>query len=780
MRRHLLVPVLISAAVLAVGQLDLDAKTPSSVVISQIYGGGGNSGATLTHDFIEIFNRGTDVVSLDGWSVQYASATGSSWTRTTLSRTIEPGQYYLIQQARGTGGTVALPSPNATGTASMSATAGKVALSRSSVVLAGDSPTGSDLVDFVGFGSANAALGRPAGELSNTTAAIRRNNGCADTRNNGADFVIGVPSPRNTSSPKNPCSPLGPRITAVLNAASLLPGPIAPGTVIMILGAGLGPNEPAEAQRTPDGAAITKILADTRVVFDGVAAPIVRASSTSVVAIVPFGVAVRTETEIQVEYRNQFSTKTPVMVVEASPGIFTLDASGENQAKAWNADTTENTKDAPAGKGSIITLLVTGCRQTVPALADGQIVRGVPPSLPLLVRVLIGGIESEVTSATAMPDHPAGYARITARIPERLDYGGQIPVAIQIGDSTSQYGVTVTVAGEVPEPGTGQAIETVLTQLRSAPAEFPVAEIPDDTSPLPKERLGIVSWNIQTGGTSTASGAQRPPMVREALQRMFSGTYQVLAAQEIPNEASAEFLRSLLPGGAEAWRASFIDTPDSMNNGIWYRSGVVVRDSLALYADSEPDASGKPRSEHPPHVANLVAGDFDFTLISLHLTFADGDTRESVRELRHVLDYLDRYFSHPDHDPDAVVCGDFNISSSHSDDEAPFGVYLDRVFDGDPRFQSGERRFATTVTRGTSRRTRQNGSVPNRNLDHWVVSADALEEFVQARRVDPEVLLGHPEDPEERLTSDHFPIAAFFRLRGEGVARDNRTAIRPQ
>ena len=51
-------------------------------------------------DFIELFNRGTSAVSLDGWSVQYASATGSSWQVTTLEGSIDPGRYYLIQQAQ--------------------------------------------------------------------------------------------------------------------------------------------------------------------------------------------------------------------------------------------------------------------------------------------------------------------------------------------------------------------------------------------------------------------------------------------------------------------------------------------------------------------------------------------------------------------------------------------------------------------------------------------------------------------------------------------------------
>ena len=98
------------------------------IVISQVYGGGGNAGATYRNDFIELFNRGAAPVDVTGWSVQYTSATGTTWTNRTNITTgvINPGQYFLIQEAAGTGGTVNLPTPDAIGTIAMSGTAGKV------------------------------------------------------------------------------------------------------------------------------------------------------------------------------------------------------------------------------------------------------------------------------------------------------------------------------------------------------------------------------------------------------------------------------------------------------------------------------------------------------------------------------------------------------------------------------------------------------------------------------------------------------------------------------
>src|SRR5207237_2067983 len=114
----------------------LTVQDPAPVVISQVYGGGGNSGSTFTNDFIELFNRTSAPVSLAGWSVQYASAGGATWDPTPLSGSIGPGQYYLVQEGAGGAGTVSL-SPDAVGGSSLSASAGKVALVRATAPLTG-------------------------------------------------------------------------------------------------------------------------------------------------------------------------------------------------------------------------------------------------------------------------------------------------------------------------------------------------------------------------------------------------------------------------------------------------------------------------------------------------------------------------------------------------------------------------------------------------------------------------------------------------------------------
>lgn len=174
----------------------------NSIVISQLFGGGGNASAPYTNDFIELHNRGTTTVSLAGWSVQYAAATGSAWSITTLSGSIPPGGYYLIQEAAGATPSGALPTPDATGTIPMSGGAGKVALVNNAVALVGACPAGPTIVDFVGYGTtANCFEGAgPTPPPSNITSVMRGLSGFTDTNVNSADFAAGAPSPRNTST----------------------------------------------------------------------------------------------------------------------------------------------------------------------------------------------------------------------------------------------------------------------------------------------------------------------------------------------------------------------------------------------------------------------------------------------------------------------------------------------------------------------------------------------------------------------------------------------------
>src|SRR5580765_4059321 len=188
----------------------------ADLVISQVYGGGGNRGAPYRNDFVELFNRSTTTVSLRGMSVQYASATGTgnfgSTAVVVLSGSLAPGQYYLVQQASGGANGVLLPTPDATGTVNMSGTGGKVALVNSTTGLAcngGSTPCSAAqmalIKDLVGWDGANFYETSPAPATTNSTSVSRLAAGCTETDNNAADFTAGAPTPRNTASALNPC-----------------------------------------------------------------------------------------------------------------------------------------------------------------------------------------------------------------------------------------------------------------------------------------------------------------------------------------------------------------------------------------------------------------------------------------------------------------------------------------------------------------------------------------------------------------------------------------------
>lgn len=206
----------------AAAALGLPAQAASTtVVISEVYGGGGNTGAPVKNDYIELYNRGTVAVDLSGWSVQYrpASSTSTFVGATTLAGSIAPGSSYLVQEAAGAGAAAALPTPDATGTIAMSATAGRVTLVQGDVQ-----------IDGVAYGSSAPVEGEgaPAPAASNTTS-VSRTAPCADTDSNSTDFAAGALTPSNSAAGPQPC-----------NAPAAAPPPVEPGdpeTIHQIQGA---------------------------------------------------------------------------------------------------------------------------------------------------------------------------------------------------------------------------------------------------------------------------------------------------------------------------------------------------------------------------------------------------------------------------------------------------------------------------------------------------------------------------------------------------------------
>ena len=191
------------------------------VVISEVYGGGGNNNSTWKNDFVELYNPTNAPVTMNNWSVQYGSATGSTWQKTIFSGMIAPKSYFLIQESQGAGGSQNLPTPDAVGIIAISATQGKIALVSDTLTVVAS--IGGSVVDFIGYGAANMSEGSPTPVLSNATSAERKASETStdvtlapggseekagnvwDKDNNANDFVIqSVINPQNSASPKEP------------------------------------------------------------------------------------------------------------------------------------------------------------------------------------------------------------------------------------------------------------------------------------------------------------------------------------------------------------------------------------------------------------------------------------------------------------------------------------------------------------------------------------------------------------------------------------------------
>src|SRR4051794_19970051 len=171
------------------------------VVISAVYGGGGNSRALFKNDYIELATTGDTAVDVSAWSVQYTSAAGTTFQTTKLTGSIPAHGKYLVQEAAGAGGTTALPTPDVIGTIPLSGTSGVVALVTSQTPLAGCGTacaTAPNVKDLVGYGATANVETAAAPALTNTTADARTG-AFTDTDNNSVDFVSGVPKATNSA-----------------------------------------------------------------------------------------------------------------------------------------------------------------------------------------------------------------------------------------------------------------------------------------------------------------------------------------------------------------------------------------------------------------------------------------------------------------------------------------------------------------------------------------------------------------------------------------------------
>jgi uncharacterized protein (TIGR03437 family) len=235
----------------------------------------------------------------------------------------------------------------------------------------------------------------------------------------------------------------------IRNAASFLAGAIAPGEIIEVSGTGLGPI--LGANFPWDKSVARTSLGATRLLFDGVAAPLIAVEANRVRAIVPYEVAGSGATRMSVDSAGTMSDPLDIPVVNAAPGIFTWNlffgapGVGLDLAFVFNEAGNQNTPRDPASRGSVIIFFATGAGQTDPAGVDGQLAGSAPakPLLPISVR--IGGVQAEVLSASGAPGFVSGLMELRVKVPETVAAGDALPLELIVAGTSSQPGLTVSV-----------------------------------------------------------------------------------------------------------------------------------------------------------------------------------------------------------------------------------------------------------------------------------------------------------------------------------------------
>ncbi|MCX6612274.1 MAG: hypothetical protein NTW74_15655, partial [Acidobacteria bacterium] len=222
-----------------------------------------------------------------------------------------------------------------------------------------------------------------------------------------------------------------PTVTAVLSAANYIATGVAPGEIVVLYGTNIGPTNLVSSNAS----------VNTRVLFDGIPAPVLYASATQTSVVVPFSLVGKSTTSIVVEYLGASGAALQVPVRTAKPAIFTSNSTGTGPAAILNQDATVNTALNPATKLSIVSIYATGLGQTNPASQDGVIVM-TPSQFSTPVTVTINGQNAQVLYAGGAPGQIPGLAQINIMLPAGTVSG---PNAIQITSGSTTTSGTVTV-----------------------------------------------------------------------------------------------------------------------------------------------------------------------------------------------------------------------------------------------------------------------------------------------------------------------------------------------
>jgi uncharacterized protein (TIGR03437 family) len=234
-----------------------------------------------------------------------------------------------------------------------------------------------------------------------------------------------------------------PRILEVSNGAGLAHD-FAPGSMITLYGKDLGPAEPQVARTSP-GQPIECSVRGTRVLLNGVEAPLLYVHASQINAMIPYSLAGQSRLEVQVDCHNMLSEKMSLALSDTAPVLFTADASGRGQGAIVNEGGMLNGPFTPAGRGSVISLFGAGGGLTESGGAGSGILEVRPDQLRSPVRVWIGGVQADVLYAGPAPGMASGLLQVTVRVPFEAPPSSSAAVTVKVGEAFSQAGVTLAV-----------------------------------------------------------------------------------------------------------------------------------------------------------------------------------------------------------------------------------------------------------------------------------------------------------------------------------------------
>lgn len=401
------------------------------------------------------------------------------------------------------------------------------------------------------------------------------------------------------------------RSGGIVNTASQQFGPVAPGEMVTVFGAGLGPQSGVSERRDSLGRVAT-FLADTRLYFDDLPAPLLYVQANQINAVAPFGIAGKQRVLVRAVYRGLPSNDVDLAVVPSAPGVFTVSGGGTGPGSILNRDGSLNTASNPAAIGSAITIYATGGGETQPASVDGEVVGDSPPRLRQSASVTISGVPVPVSFAGGAPRSVAGMVAIQAVVPGSAPIGTSVPVVVTIGQRPSQAGVTMAVREAGP-----LAVTTLQVPGR---ADIALAGAPEgrqigrDTSPVnaPVEVPLAVSADqvvrIEASGFVDVDGRQSPDTPPDGGNYSYS-TERAFGVSSIRGPYGALIGIFLGPGPPEA----NLLPPDLDFRG-WAQDLVVLRPKLQqpFFIGRGETTSGDRKSfAVPPGATRLFLGVLD-------------------------------------------------------------------------------------------------------------------------------------------------------------------------